>query len=85
MVIESEKFVLTSIDLLYIESREISINPDLKKSGIRQATVFCKNCENLWRSSAYGDGKFQATTGHFIFTCPKCAESENIKSSTLMI
>lgn len=85
MTIETEKFVITSVDPTYSQSREITANPKPpQKTGIKVATVFCKNCENLWNAQSSGEGKFCTAFGSFIFKCPNCPAEEVVQASVVM-
>lgn len=85
MTVETGKFVITRVDFAYTQSREITTSPKQPvKTGINEATLFCKNCEHLWRARPHGEGSFYSAAGFFTFECPKCHESEAIVTSAVM-
>ncbi len=85
MTVETEKFVITGVDVTYSQSREITADPKSpQKTGIKAATVFCKGCENLWNAYSFGEGSFSTAYGSFIFECPKCHAEEVVKASVVM-
>lgn len=85
MAIESEKFVFSSVQPLWQESREITTNPRPPvKVGISALDVCCKACSHSWTSHSYGEGRFAAAVGNYLFTCPSCGSEEGVKASVLM-
>lgn len=56
------------------------------RTGIEQIILHCNRCETEWHASkatALSPGKFLATTGYVIPTCPKCGQSVPIANSAL--
>ncbi len=85
MTVETEKFVITGVDAAYSQSREITADPKPpQKIGIKAATVFCKDCENLWNAHSFGEGRFSTAYGSFIFECPNCHAEEVVTASVVM-
>jgi hypothetical protein len=75
----SEKFVVTNVQPIWTESREITTTPrPPQKTGVRSADVHCKTCGHDW-TARNRDGSLDGVLGGTLVTCPQCRTSEAMR------
>lgn len=85
MALETDKFIISGVERLYVESKEIrgdGMRPDSQAVGFQSLNAVCKSCSKTTRVTASGRG-LTPVIGGVIVNCPICGNQEHFTGNQL--
>ena len=85
MALETDKFIISGIERLYAESKEIRadrMRPAPQAVGFAALNAACKSCGKTTRVTAHGLG-LTPVIGGVIVNCPFCGNEEHFAGKQL--
>jgi len=85
MALETDKFIISGVEHLYAQSREIRgdrMRPTPQAVGYAALNAACKSCGKTTRVTAQGLG-LTPVIGGVIVTCPFCSNEEHFTGKRL--